>query len=217
MIEVHTFTGGGFAENGYLAVCGETGHALAIDPGAAAPALVRTLEERDLKLDSIVLTHAHLDHIEGVPTVLAAAKVPVYLHPRDKPLYAAAPVQAASFGVTLPTLPPPDRELNHGDVLEFGTAALEVRHAPGHSPGHVVLYSERDGIAFVADVVFLGSIGRTDLPGGDFRTLMDSIRSQVLSLPDETRLYTGHGPPTTVGHERRGNPFLIPHYGGELA
>jgi glyoxylase-like metal-dependent hydrolase (beta-lactamase superfamily II) len=121
------------------------------------------------------------------------------------------------FGLRAETQPPVDGPLVHGEILRFGNLAFQVRHTPGHSPGHVILVLVDDGIAFVGDVVFQGSIGRTDLPGGDFQTLMRSIREQVLTLPPDTRLFSGHGPPTTVDHEARTNPFLIPLVGGRMA
>ncbi len=218
MILSRLFTGGMFAENGYLAECADTGATLVIDPGAAAPRMVGAIHQEGLAVEAIVLTHAHLDHVEGVSAVREATDAPIWLHPADRRLYDAIQQQAALFGLPIPErLPPPDRELTHGDRVTFGACALQVRHVPGHAPGHVILHSPADKLAFVGDVVFAGSIGRTDLPGGDFRALIDGIRQQVLTLPDETRLLTGHGPETTVGHERVGNPFLIPHYGGEFA
>jgi glyoxylase-like metal-dependent hydrolase (beta-lactamase superfamily II) len=144
-------------------------------------------------------------------------EVPVWLHPADLGMYRALPQQAAAFGLTLQPEPEPDRELAHGQLFVFGESALEVRLAPGHSQGHVIFVAHEERLALVGDVVFLGSIGRTDLPGGDFYTLMRSIREQVLSLPDDTVLHPGHGPATTVGDERTGNPFLVGHFGGELA
>jgi hydroxyacylglutathione hydrolase len=216
-MRVHTFSGGPFVENCYVAVCEETGEAIAIDPGAAAVQMAGLLADEEIDLRAIVLTHAHLDHIEGIPRILEVAAVPIHLHPADRPLYDRAGAQAAAFGLPVPTLPPPDRELVPGEAFSFGACSLDIRFTPGHAPGHVILHSPDDGLAFVGDVVFQGSIGRTDLPGGDFRTLMESIREQVLTLPDDTRLFTGHGPPTTVGHERVGNPFIAPHYGGEFA
>jgi hydroxyacylglutathione hydrolase len=215
-MKVLTFTGGPFAQNGYLAIC-ESGRAVAIDPGAGAPRMVAVLLEERAELDAILLTHAHLDHIEGVARVRRHASAPIWLHPGDRPLYDRVAQQAAAFGVQIEKPPPPDHELAHGQRFVFGDCELEVRHAPGHAPGHVILYAAGAGVAFVGDVIFMGSIGRTDLPGGDFRTLMRSIREQVLTLPPDTRLLSGHGPETTVDHERVGNPFLIPHYGAGLA
>jgi len=215
-MKISTFTAGPFGENGYLAIC-PSGHAVAIDPGAGAPRMVAVLQEEGAELAAILLTHAHLDHLDGVARVRRHAPAPIWLHPADRPLYDSVAQQAAAFGLEVEPPPPPDESFAHGQTFRFGECALEVRHAPGHAPGHVILYAREQGLAFVGDVVFQGSIGRTDLPGGDFRELMRSIREQVLTLPDETRLLTGHGPETTVGWERTGNPFLVPHYGGELA
>jgi glyoxylase-like metal-dependent hydrolase (beta-lactamase superfamily II) len=180
--------------------------------------MVAAIQADGLEPQAIVLTHAHLDHVEGVPDVRAAfPDLPIFLHPADGPLYDAVQGQAAMFGLSVRDLPPVTDPLSHGQVLGFGTCSLEVRHAPGHAPGHVILVSHRDGVAVVADVVFRGSIGRTDLPGGNFQQLIEAIREQVLTLPGDTRLLTGHGPETTVDLERTTNPFLIPHYGGDLA
>jgi len=216
-MRIETFTGGPFVENGYVAVCEASGATVVIDPGGGAADMVSFLESEGLGLDAILLTHAHLDHVDGLPIVLEHASAPIYLHPNDRELYDAAPAQGEAFGVFVPELPPPDREWAHGDTFTFGDCSFAVSHTPGHAPGHVILYAADQGIAFVGDVVFAGSIGRTDLPGGNYEHLFKSIREHVLTLPDETRLLTGHGPPTTVGHERVSNPFLIPHYGGELA
>ena len=168
-------------------------------------------------IDVVLLTHAHVDHIEGVALLVRATGAPVYVHPAERNWYARAAEQARFFGVELEQPPSPDRELQGGDVLVLGGTRLEVRHVPGHTPGHVILYDAVAAVAFVGDVVFQGSIGRTDLPGGSHRQLLDAIRSQVLTLPDDTVLYPGHGPETTVGRERVGNPFLAPMYGGGLA
>jgi glyoxylase-like metal-dependent hydrolase (beta-lactamase superfamily II) len=215
-VRLLTFSGGGFQQNGWVAVCEATDEALVVDPGAAAPEMCRAIEADRLRVKAIVLTHAHLDHVEGVPDIRTVTDAPALLHPADGFLYRAVAEQAAAFGMAVPELPSLDGELAHGDVLTFGECAFHVRHAPGHSPGHVVLVNEDERIAIVADVVFAGSIGRTDLPGGDYQQLIQSIRAQVLTLPDDTRLLTGHGPETTVGRERRTNPFLIPWYGGEF-
>lgn len=215
---IRTFAGGGFGENAYLAICTETSTCVAVDPGAGSPALVAAIAAEGLTLDAILLTHAHLDHVEGIHAVRAAhPDVPIWLHPDDRGLYDGVQRQAEMFGLRMEPLPAPTHEIVVGEPYRFGSVTLEVRFAPGHAPGHVVFVSHEDGVALVGDVVFAGSIGRTDLPGGDFQTLIASIRREILTLPDDMVLHTGHGPATTVGHERATNPFLVPHYGGELA
>lgn len=203
---VITLTNGAFAENCYIVADTQERRAALIDPGEEADLFLRRLDTEGWALEAIWLTHAHLDHILGVPGVVQRYPVPVYLHPADRALYAAAPEQAAWLGVRAATPPPPDREFAHGDIVSVGDLRFEVRHVPGHSPGSVALVGE--GMAFVGDALFAGSIGRTDLPGGDFEQLLASIREQLLSLPDHTIVYAGHGPETTVGRERRTNPFL---------
>jgi hydroxyacylglutathione hydrolase len=218
MLEVECFSGGAFDQNGYLVRCTETGETAVVDPGESAPDMVHSLRETGHPLRGIYLTHAHFDHVEGIPTILEWAPVPIHLHPADRTLYEMAAAQGASLGRRLPRpLPPPDEDLHPGDSLSIGQGRLEVRAAPGHAPGHVIFVAPREGFALVGDVIFRGSIGRTDLPGGDFRSLMDSIRTQVLTLPDETRLLPGHGAETTVADERRGNPFLISQAPGDFA
>ncbi len=211
--EVETFTSRDWGENAYLVWRAEADEAVAVDPGGEAGALAARAEEAGLRVAAILLTHAHLDHIEGVARLAGATGAPVHLNPGDRGLYDRAAEQAAMFGVRLEAPPPPDRDLVAGP-LEVAGLGFEVRAVPGHSPGHVLLYMGDARVAFVGDVVFAGSIGRTDLPGGDHRRLMRSIREEVLTLPDETVLYCGHGPATTVGRERVGNPFLVPMYGG---
>ncbi len=216
-MNIRIFAGGPFAENGYLVVCPDTGRAVVIDPGAAAGGIVAAIRDDDLQVDAVLLTHAHLDHVEGVPAVRRVTDAPVHLHPSDRPLFDALGEQAAMFGLDAPAVEPPDAELEQDGEIVFGSCRLRVREAPGHAPGHVILVADEVVTAFVGDVVFQGSIGRTDLPGGDFQRLMRSIREEVLTLPDGTRLLTGHGPETTVERERVSNPFLVPQYGGELA
>lgn len=217
-MEIQTFTGPGFGENAYLAVCPGTGSCVAVDPGGGAGELLRAVETEGLSLEAVFLTHAHLDHIEGVRAVRTRCPdVPIWLHPDDLPLYRGVQRQAAMFGLSAEPQPEPTDEIVPGEPLTFGACSFEVRFTPGHAPGHVIFVAPGADLALVGDVVFHGSIGRSDLPGGDMRTLMKSIREQVLTLPDRTTLYPGHGPPTTVGHERVGNPFLIAHYGGDLA
>lgn len=215
-IEILSFTGGAFMQNTVLVACADGRTAVLVDPGAATPDALSAAEERGLEIVAILLTHAHLDHIEGVASAREVTGAPVYLHPADRILYDNIWSQAAAFGVPFEPQPPPDLELTPGETLTFGGSGFEVVFAPGHAPGHVIFVSTDEPVAIVGDVIFLGSIGRTDLPGGDYRTLIDSIHRTVLTLPSETRLYTGHGPETTVGHEQRTNPFLVPVYGGDF-
>lgn len=218
-MKILTFSGGPFGQNGYVVLCESSGDAVVVDPGATAPRMVEAVRDAGADLSAILLTHSHLDHVEGVPTVREAFPgAPIHLHADARAMYDAVPQQAAMFSLpAVADLPPPDAGFEHGGTFTFGDCAFEVRLAPGHCPGHVVLWAPDDGVALVGDVVFAGSIGRTDLPGGDYVELMRSIREQILTLPDETRLLSGHGPATTVGHERIGNPFIAPQYGGDLA
>lgn len=210
-LTVRGFTGGSFAQNSYLVVCVETKRGILVDAGAAVGEMLRTADAEGVQIGQIVLTHAHLDHVDGLPLAKRKTQAPVLLHPDDEPLYRAAPTQAQWFGLEMEHLPPVDGPLSDGEPVRVGNCELQVRHTPGHAPGHIILIG--DGLALVGDCVFAGSIGRTDLPGGDFQQLMKSIRTQILTLPDETVLYTGHGPETTVGHERVSNPFLVPDLG----
>ncbi len=197
---------GQFVQNCYLVVDERAGECAVVDPGEEAGLILHKIAATGATPIGIWLTHAHLDHVLGVPRVAADTGAPVWLHPADRPLYDAVPEQAAWFGLDAPPLPPPDRTFAHGDTVRVGDLAFQVRHTPGHSPGSVSLVGP--GVVFGGDVLFAGSIGRTDLPGGDFDTLIASIERELLSLPDATIVYTGHGPETTVGHERRSNPFL---------
>ncbi len=209
---IRGFTGPGFGQNGYVVSCPITRKAVLVDPGAAVDGMLSYVREEGLDVQAILLTHAHVDHIEGVARVRETITVPIHLHPNDEGMYTYAPQQAQMFGMELQAPPPIDEYLSAGESIRVGEVKLEVRHTPGHAPGHVILVGL--GVAIVGDCVFAGSIGRTDLPGGDFQTLMSSIRREILSLPGETVLYPGHGPETTVGHERDNNPFLASQFGG---
>lgn len=205
-----------FGENTYLVGDAERGVAAVVDPGGRGTDVVRAAEHRGLRIEHLVGTHAHIDHVSGVRELQDLTGAPYRLHREAEAMLAALPDQAALFG--LPRVEPPtvDDYLEHGDTVAVGGIGLQVRYAPGHAPGHVILVGpeaeisgRRRPFALVGDVIFLGSIGRTDLAGGDYDTLMASIEREVLSLPDETVLYSGHGPATTVGAERLRNPFVL--------
>lgn len=215
-VEVLTFGGGPFLQNTLLVVCADGRTGLLIDPGAMTPDALAEARARQLHIAAILLTHAHFDHVEGVGLAREETGAPIYLHPLDRVMYDNVTHFAMAYGVECDEQPPPDVELVPGETLSFGGSEFRIVFTPGHAPGHVMFVSTSEPVAIVGDVVFAGSIGRTDLPMADFNTLMDSIHGQVLTLPDNTRLYTGHGPDTTVGDERRTNPFLVPVYGGEL-
>jgi glyoxylase-like metal-dependent hydrolase (beta-lactamase superfamily II) len=216
-LHIETFVAPAFAQNGYIVWREGEASAVAIDPGSEPDAMADALARHGLWLEAILLTHAHIDHIEGVARLVARTGAATYMHTADGPFYQRADMQAAQFGMEVDALPPIDHPLEDASVIRLAGIDFDVRHVPGHSPGHVILYVADAGVAFVGDVVFQGSVGRTDLPGGSFPQLIGGIRKHVLTLPDDTVLHTGHGPPTTVGHERVSNPFLVPHYGGGFA
>lgn len=205
-LEVRGLTVGPVASNCYLARRQGGSRAVVIDPGGEAGRIVSALEAWGAEPTALLLTHAHMDHVGAVSPLVRDFGVPVYLHPDDRPLYDRAAEHASAWGLDVPQPPPPDRELGHGQTVREAGLQLEVRHAPGHSPGGVVFVDH--GHAFVGDCVFAGSVGRVDLPGGDAETLLTSIREQILSLPPDTVLWPGHGPRTTVEREAGGNPFL---------
>ncbi|HKP28983.1 MAG TPA: MBL fold metallo-hydrolase [Gemmatimonadales bacterium] len=203
-LEVVPIPNGQFAENCYLLAT--DGRAVIIDPGEEWERFLAEMDARGVRLEAIWLTHAHLDHILGVAEVQKATGAPIWLHPADRSLYDDLPTQSMWLGFRSPPAPPPQHELAHGQVLSIGDYRFDVRHAPGHSPGSVCFVGSE--VVFSGDALFNGSIGRSDLPGGDHATLIASIRRELLSLPDATRVLSGHGPATTIGAERRSNPFL---------
>jgi hydroxyacylglutathione hydrolase len=200
-----------FYKNGFVVGCEGTREAVLVDPGDEVDELLAAVRDLDVTVQSILLTHAHVDHITGVAQAKAAFDVPVYLHREDLFLYEAAVQQGAMFGFKV-RQPPPVDEYYDGSLVTFGEYEVSIHHTPGHCPGGVCLQIGRAGEPgqhlFVGDTLFAGSIGRTDLPGGDYGTLLESIRTLVDTLPEETAVYPGHMGTTTLGAERATNPFL---------
>lgn len=201
-----------FYKNGYVVACERTRHAIVIDPGDDVEEQLAIVRREGVTVTMILLTHAHLDHVTGVGAAKAALGVDVWLHRDDLFLYEGAAEQGRMFGLHVRPQPKPDRFYAEGESLTFGDYVVEVRHTPGHCPGGVCLAigraGETDRELFVGDTLFAGSIGRTDLPGGNLDTLLSSIRTELFSYPDATVVHSGHGPDTTIGEERRSNPFL---------
>jgi glyoxylase-like metal-dependent hydrolase (beta-lactamase superfamily II) len=205
-VNVVQIPNGAFLENCYVVIDEAVRQCVIVDPGEDAGLILRQVAAAGARPVAVWLTHAHLDHVLGVGRVAAETGAPVFLHPADRALYDHVPQQAEAFGLRAEGVPPPDRAFAHGDEVRVGGLTFSVRHTPGHSPGSVCLVGP--GVVFAGDVLFQGSIGRTDLPGGDLDALLASIERELLVLPDSTIVYSGHGPQTTIGAERRGNPFL---------
>ena len=202
-----------FMKNGFIVGCEKTREAVYIDPGDEVPSLLAFAERHKLAIRYILLTHAHIDHVTGVGAAKRALKVPVYLHRDDLPIYEHAPETGRMFGVDIPPPPPIDEYYTPNQVITFGEYEARVHHTPGHCPGGVCLQIGKRGEIgrelFVGDTLFAGSIGRWDFPGGDRDTLMASIHNVLFAFDDASVVHPGHGPDTTIGRERRTNPFLI--------
>lgn len=201
-----------FYKNGFVLGCEETSEGVLIDPGDEVEDLLSAARSRGLAITHILLTHAHLDHVTGVARAKAATGAPVRLHQADNFLYERVVAQGQMFGLRVEAPPPVDAFYDGQGPLRFGKYEVRVYHTPGHCPGGVCLAVTREGetqpVLFVGDTLFAGSIGRTDLPGGDTETLLRSIRDVLFRFPDDTVVWSGHGDQTTIGREKRTNPFL---------
>jgi glyoxylase-like metal-dependent hydrolase (beta-lactamase superfamily II) len=210
---IETRAVGPFFKNGFLVGCERTREAVIIDPGDEVPELLALVERQRVAVRHILLTHAHVDHVTGVAAAKRAVGAPVYLHRDDLFLYDRAVEMGAMFGLHVEPQPPIDVFYAHGMQIEFGDYEVTWHHTPGHCPGGVCLQIGRTGTRgtdlFVGDTLFAGSIGRTDLPGSDHAVLLASIRNVLFPLGDDAIVYPGHGPTTTIGEERRTNPFLL--------
>ncbi|MEP6782183.1 MAG: MBL fold metallo-hydrolase [Acidobacteriota bacterium] len=205
---------GPFFKNGFVVGCERTKQAIYIDPGDEVDQLLAFITAEQLQVTHILLTHAHVDHVSGVAEAKRALGAPIYLHKDDLPIYQAAVRTGMMFGLTVEEPPPVDRYYETNDLIVFGDYEVRVSHTPGHCPGGVVLAISKKGdttapLLFVGDTLFAGSIGRTDLPGGDYETLLQAITGVLFTFPDDSIVYSGHGPETTIGLEKATNPFVL--------
>lgn len=205
-MKIHSFACGPFQTNSYLVEDETSGEAVLIDPTLESEGILDVIGERRLRLTVIVNTHGHIDHVFGNALFKKRTGAPLAIHSADAAMLTLLGQQARLFGLPLPEMTGTDRLLADGDTVSAGTLALEVLHTPGHTPGGISLYTP--GVLFSGDTLFAGSIGRTDLPGGDYDMLIASIMQRLLALPHETVVYSGHGQPTTIGEEAASNPFL---------
>jgi glyoxylase-like metal-dependent hydrolase (beta-lactamase superfamily II) len=197
---------GPLAENTYIVEHAATRKGVVVDPGFEGEEILGRLAERGITLEKILLTHGHLDHVAAVRVLKERTGATIHIHPDDSDRLQTAGVQGRMFGLHIENPPPPDVLLGEGDRIALGDQTFQVLHTPGHTPGHVTFLTGE--MAFVGDLIFAGSIGRTDLPGGSYDALIRAVREKIFTLPDRTVLFPGHGPSTTVGEERRSNPFF---------
>ena len=203
---IKTLPVGPIMANCFIVGCQETMQAAVIDPGDEAEKILQSVADSNLEVKTIINTHGHFDHVSANKRINAATNAPILIHALDAPMLEHISASAANWGLSAENSPAPQRTLTDGDTIAFGNITLNVLHTPGHTPGGISLFT--DGHVFVGDTLFAGSIGRTDFPGGDFATLKSSIQDKLFTLGDDVRVYTGHGPETTIGHEKQHNPFV---------
>jgi glyoxylase-like metal-dependent hydrolase (beta-lactamase superfamily II) len=191
--------------NCFIIGCEKTRKAAVIDPGDESSRILMKLAEHKLTVEYIINTHGHFDHVGANRKLKEATGAKLVIHALDQSMLKVLSETSAAFGLSVENSPPPDQTVQDGDIIKFGEIILTVLHTPGHTPGGISLHT--DGVVFVGDTLFAGSIGRTDFPGGDFDTLISSIKNKLYSLGDQVIVYTGHGPETTIGREKRSNPF----------
>lgn len=192
--------------NCFIIGCDRTKEAMVVDPGDDPDRILMALAKKELKVKFLVNTHGHFDHVGANKRMKEVTSAPIAIHSGDEPMLTELSRSAAMFGLSAENSPPADTLLKDGDEIAFGDLSFKVIHTPGHSRGGICLYTP--GHLFAGDTLFAGSIGRTDLPGGDYDTLISSIKTKLLTLPEETVVYTGHGPETSIANEKRMNPFL---------
>jgi len=192
--------------NCFIFGCKKTREAVVIDPGGDADKILLSLADSELEVKYIINTHGHFDHVCGNGKMKDATGADILIHPLDAPMLGMLSSNAAVFGISVENSPPCDQTIEEGETISFGNISLKVIHTPGHTPGGISLYT--DGIVFVGDTLFAGSIGRTDFPGGDYDTLISSIKTKLFDMEDDMRVLSGHGPETSIGSEKRFNPFV---------
>jgi glyoxylase-like metal-dependent hydrolase (beta-lactamase superfamily II) len=203
---IKTLPVGPIMANCFIVGCKETLEAVVIDPGDEPDKILASLAESNLQVKFIINTHGHFDHVSANKGIHMATKAPILIHALDAPMLQQISASAANWGLSAENSPSADRTIDDDDTITFGKIKFKVIHTPGHTPGGISLFT--DGHVFVGDTLFAGSIGRTDFPGGDFETLKSSIQDKLFALGDDVRVYTGHGPETSIGHEKRTNPFV---------
>ena len=203
---IKTLPVGPIMANCFIVGCEETLQAVIIDPGDEADRIMQSVADMNLNVSYIINTHGHFDHVSANKSIHAATHAPILIHRLDAHMLGKISDSAGNWGLAADDSPPPDRTIDDGDVITFGKISLKVIHTPGHSPGGISLFA--DGHVFVGDTLFAGSIGRSDFPGGDFDTLKSSIQDKLFALDDDVRVFTGHGPETTIGYEKQHNPFV---------
>ncbi len=204
---------GPFQENCYIIGDEESSTGALVDPGDEAARIMFAVEQAGLGISQILVTHAHVDHVRAVAALKDEYTCPVFMHQEAEAVLKTLPQLALMMGMRFGSVPAVDRRLEDDEVVEVGNIRLRSLYTPGHAPGHLAFYAEGEGIVFSGDALFAGGVGRVDLPGGSMELLMQSISERLLTLPDETRVLSGHGPETTIGQERLYNPFLS---GGEV-
>jgi hydroxyacylglutathione hydrolase len=201
-------TVGPFQENCYVLGDEASGVGAVVDPGDEASRIAMAVEQTGLEIGSIIVTHAHIDHVGAVATLVDEYSCPVLMHAEAEPMLEQVPTQAMMMGLRFSKVPTVDHHIGEGEMVEVGDLRLRPLYTPGHAPGHLAFYIEEEGLVLSGDALFAGSVGRVDLPGGSMEVLMRSIEEKLMTLPDETRVCPGHGPQTQIGNERVSNPFL---------